>query len=110
MKKLYDKLDSGTTPATVLIPWFPTPSMISKLWATKEIYEIVVNAINVREKSGISRNDALQMLLDTGDERMVIVGASNFICCVLLLSDGITVYHGSSNCRCQSDRNHRYAT
>ncbi|KAJ7073527.1 cytochrome P450 [Mycena belliarum] len=74
LKTLYDRLDTGTTPATVLIPWFPTPAMIKKLWATKEIYDIIVRAINAREQSGISRNDTLQMLVESGDERLTIVG------------------------------------
>ncbi|KAF8190379.1 cytochrome P450 [Mycena galopus ATCC 62051] len=74
LKTLYDRLDTGTTPATVLIPWFPTPAMMKKLWATKEIYNIVVRAIDTREQSGISRNDTLQMLMDSGDEKLVIVG------------------------------------
>jgi sterol 14-demethylase len=52
--------------------------MISKLWATKEIYDIVVRAINARESSGVSRNDTLQMLLDAGDDRLVVVGVSVF--------------------------------
>ncbi|KAK7044593.1 cytochrome P450 [Favolaschia claudopus] len=74
LKTLYDRLDTGTTPATVLVPWFPTPAMIKKLWATKEIYGIVSRAIDAREKSGISRNDTLQMLIDSGDEKLVVVG------------------------------------
>jgi len=48
--------------------------MLKKLCATKEIYDIVIRAINAREKSGISRNDTLQMLLDSGDEKLVVVG------------------------------------
>lgn len=76
LKKLYDTLDTGTTPATVLLPWLPTPAMIKKLWATKEIYEIVMQAINDREKSGVSRNDSLQMLLNFEDEKLVVVGVS----------------------------------
>ncbi|KAF8814788.1 cytochrome P450 [Phlegmacium glaucopus] len=74
LKKLYDTLDVGTTPATVLVPWLPTPAMIKKLWATREIYNIVIKAIKDREDSGISRGDTLQMLLDTGDEQLVVVG------------------------------------
>ncbi|RDB29921.1 Lanosterol 14-alpha demethylase [Hypsizygus marmoreus] len=74
LKKLYDTLDHGTTPATVLLPWLPTPAMLKKLWATKEIYDIVVAAVNAREQSGISRNDTLQMLLESGDDRLVVVG------------------------------------
>ena len=78
LKKLYDLLDVGTTPATVLIPWFPTPAMIKKLWATKEIYDIVSQAINARQQNGIRQEDTLQMLLDSGDEKLVIVGV-NFL-------------------------------
>ncbi|KAF9051577.1 cytochrome P450 [Panaeolus papilionaceus] len=74
LKELYDILDNGTTPATVLVPWLPTPAMVKKLWATKDIYEIVIQAIKDRENSGISRNDTLQMLLDSGDEKLVVVG------------------------------------
>jgi len=48
--------------------------MIKKLLATKEIYEIIVNAINNREKSRVYRNDTLQMLLDSGDEKLVVIG------------------------------------
>ena len=78
LKKLYDTLDVGTTPATVLVPWLPTPAMIKKIRATKEIYAIVIKAIKDREDSGISRGDTLQMLLDTGDEKLVLVGVRVF--------------------------------
>lgn len=74
LKVLYDRLDTGTTPATVLLPWLPTPAMIKKLWATKEIYDIVVRAIDARQRSGIYQYDTLQMLLDSGDEKLVVVG------------------------------------
>ena len=62
--------------------------MIKKLWATKEIYEIITQAINDRESSGISRNDTLQMLLDSEDEKLVIVGVSRRLCltCVSALT------------------------
>lgn len=76
LKVLYDKLDHGTTPATVLLPWLPTPAMVKKLWATKDIYNIVIKAIRDRESSGIVRDDALQMLLDSTDEKLVVVGVS----------------------------------
>ncbi|TFK26590.1 cytochrome P450 [Coprinopsis marcescibilis] len=74
LKRLYDDLDTGTTPATVLLPWLPTPAMIKKLWSTKAIYDIINKAINEREASGAHHNDTLQMLLDAGDEKLVVVG------------------------------------
>lgn len=74
LKVLYDKLDHGTTPATVLLPWLPTPAMLKKLWATKQIYDIVAHAIATREQSGVPQNDTLQMLLDSKDDKLIIVG------------------------------------
>ena len=74
LKQLYDVLDKGTTPATVLLPWLPTYSMLKKLWTTKEIYEIIQRGINAREQSGMYQDDTLQMLLDCGDEHRLIVG------------------------------------
>jgi hypothetical protein len=32
--------------------------------------------MNIRKQSGVPRNDALQMLLDSGDEHYTIVGVS----------------------------------
>lgn len=74
LKYLYDILDNGTTPATVLLPWLPAPSMIKKLWATKEIYGIVSRAVDNRVRTGEHRDDTLQMLVDAKDERLVMVG------------------------------------
>ncbi len=64
------------TPATVLFPWFPSPSMVMRVWATKQLYNVIASAMKVRKQSGIPRNDALQMLLDSGDEHYTIVGVS----------------------------------
>ncbi|KAH9029045.1 cytochrome P450 [Lactarius pseudohatsudake] len=65
LRQLFDKVDRGTTPATVLFPWFPSPAMI---------YDIIVNAIKVRKQSSVSHDDNLQLFLDSGDEVSTIVG------------------------------------
>ena len=75
-RQLIDRIERGITPATVLFPWFPSPSMVRRAWATKQLYDVIVRAMNVRKQSGIPRNDALQMLLDSGDEHYTIVGVS----------------------------------
>ena len=48
--------------------------MIRKLLATKKIYDIITKAIDMRMKSGKPRDDTLQMLLDSGDDNMMVVG------------------------------------
>lgn len=50
--------------------------MIKKLWATKEIYEIVSRTVRERKASGKCYNDTLQLLLDSGDEELVVIGVS----------------------------------
>ncbi|KAI0318511.1 cytochrome P450 [Amylostereum chailletii] len=74
LRDLYDQVDRGTTPATVLFPWFPSPAMFKKLRATKEIYDIVVAAVKVRRQSKAAQDDSLQMLLDAGEDPRMIVG------------------------------------
>jgi sterol 14-demethylase len=49
--------------------------MVMRAWATKQIYGIIVGAMTVRKQSGIP-HDALQMLLDSGEEHFTIVGVS----------------------------------
>jgi hypothetical protein len=77
LRQLFEKVDRGTTPATVLFPWFPSPAMVSKARATKQLYDIIVHAIEVRKQSGVSHNDNLQMFLDAGDEMSTIAGVSS---------------------------------
>ncbi|KIP12107.1 hypothetical protein PHLGIDRAFT_82290 [Phlebiopsis gigantea 11061_1 CR5-6] len=74
LRLLYDKLDTSTTPASVLLPWLPSPSMVTKLRASKKVYDIVDGAIKARLESGVSRDDTLQMLIDHGDEKLVTIG------------------------------------
>ncbi|KAF7316374.1 Cytochrome P450 [Mycena indigotica] len=74
LKSLYSQLDTATTPASVLLPWLPSPAMLKKLWATKQIYDIIVHAIEQRERNGSERNDTLQMLLEAGDDKLTVVG------------------------------------
>ena len=76
LKGLYDRVDAGTTPASVLLPWLPTPAMIRKTWATKQIYDIILKVVRERAASGKPGNDTLQMLLDSGDEEILVVGVS----------------------------------
>ncbi|KAI0276229.1 cytochrome P450 [Russula aff. rugulosa BPL654] len=74
-RQLYNRAER-LSPAMVLFPWLPSPSMVMRAWATKQIYDIIVKAMKVRKQSGIPRNDALQMLLDSEEEHFTIVGST----------------------------------
>lgn len=74
LKQLYDTLDAATTPTSVLFPWLPSPSAIRRLLATKKIYDVISAAVDVRSQCGPAQDDTLQLLLDSGDDKMTIVG------------------------------------
>ncbi|KAL7277339.1 hypothetical protein ACG7TL_009197 [Trametes sanguinea] len=74
LKELYDTLDTATTPTTVLLPWLPGPTAVRRLLATKRIYDIISTTLDERTQSGMARDDTPQMLIDAGDERMIIIG------------------------------------
>jgi hypothetical protein len=73
-RKLFEQVERGITPATVLFPWFPSPSMVMRARATKQLYDIIVKAMKVRKQSGVPRNDTLQIFLDSEDELATIMG------------------------------------
>lgn len=85
IKTLYDKLDTGTTPSTILLPWLPSWTMVKKLWSTKEIYDIIVEAVRKRQEllatigEGEKPQDTMQLLLDAGDDKIAVVGVSQFV-------------------------------
>ena len=77
--------------------------MLKKLLATKEVYDIVSRAIDIRVKSGKLQNDTLQMLIDAQDERLVIVGVSTRCLFFWYHVDPSLVYNGFTSRRSQSD-------
>ena len=81
--------------------------MLKKLWATKKIYDIIVRAIDERERSGSSKPDTLQMLFDEHDERTVMVGVSFPVECGVPASDVSTVHFGSAGRWRESDWDNR---
>ena len=74
LKALYDTLETTSTAATILFRWAPTPAMIRKLWATKQVYDMLSTAVTQRVGSGVARDDTLQKLLDAGDEPNTAIG------------------------------------
>ena len=106
LKNLYDILDSRTTPTTIPLPWLSAPSILKKLLATKEVYDIVSRAIDIRVKSGKIQNDTLQMLVDAQYDRLVTVGVSNQMLVFWHKFDFSLVHNRCTSCGRRSDRYH----
>lgn len=75
LRDLYDTLETSTTPASVLFPWFPSPSAVRKIASTKKIHDVVSEAVDARLKGHvIPQDDALQLMVDNKDDRTVMIG------------------------------------
>ena len=74
LRHLYDEVEEGNTPTSILLPWWPGRGAIRKVLAAKRICDVVTKALDARLKSGKPRDDTLQMLLDSGDDHFAVVG------------------------------------
>ena len=53
--------------------------MVKKARATKQLYDVIMEAIKSRIKSDIPHSDALQIFLDAGDQTLTIVGVCTVV-------------------------------
>ena len=104
LKALYDTLETTSTASVILFRWLPTPSMVRKIWATKQVYDMLSGAVTERVASGVARDDTLQKLLDAGDDPYTAVGASSLYLPVALSNRSHIVHHGLPDCWRQSSR------
>ncbi|KAH9919821.1 cytochrome P450 [Fomitopsis serialis] len=67
LRSLYDALDKSTTPKA--------PSAVRKIICTKKIHDIINGAVDARIRGHVlPQDDALQPMLDNGDDRTFIMG------------------------------------
>lgn len=72
---LYGALERSSTPAALLFPWFPSPARKAKEKITEELFVLLSHYVDVRRKSSIVSNDAIDVLLARGwdSEKIVAV-------------------------------------
>ncbi|KAG9090394.1 hypothetical protein FS749_000590 [Ceratobasidium sp. UAMH 11750] len=73
METLYWHVEKGSTPTSVLLPWFPSPARNLKMAATTELYTWFDGIIKARQQEGRREDDALQTLLDLGDSTAEVI-------------------------------------
>ncbi|KEP51010.1 cytochrome P450 family 6 protein, partial [Rhizoctonia solani 123E] len=73
VEKLYWRVEKGSTPTSVLLPWLPSDARKKKVAATEEIYDLFDKIIKARRSEGRREEDALQVLMDLGDSTPEII-------------------------------------
>ncbi|TVY15052.1 Sterol 14-demethylase [Lachnellula arida] len=89
--QLYETVEASATAATMLFPWFPSPSVVKRTIAGGRLYMIINGIVENRKKTGVRGDDPLQFLIDEGDDIKSII---EFIVGALfagLLNSGVNV-------------------
>lgn len=71
--KLFETIESTATPLSIMYSWMPLPSQLRRTYAGAQLYMILKNIIDKRTKEGRREDDALQYLLDQGDDLYKII-------------------------------------
>ncbi|KAH7917327.1 cytochrome P450 [Leucogyrophana mollusca] len=80
LMRIFDRLEAGSTPTSVILPWFPTPARIGRLLAGGELYKMISDVVQARKKEGRREDDPLQVLIDKG---FTLVEITRFIAMTL---------------------------
>jgi len=64
---IFESIDGASAGSKLLVPsWMTTPSHLRRLWAGMRMYFLFKGIIDTRAKEGTRREDALQVLIDSG--------------------------------------------
>lgn len=66
--ELYWNAEKGSTPTSVLLPWFPSPARNLRRAASTEMYNLCKKLYDERMAEGKVYDDAIQILIQEGDE------------------------------------------
>lgn len=75
--KLFQAIESTATPSQIMFPWLPSPALFKRMFAGSQMYMIFQKIVEARKKNNIVEDDALQYLLDQGDDITRIIGVSD---------------------------------
>lgn len=73
IKKLFSIIETGATPASLLLPWFPSPARKLVKKSTTELYNLLHGYVEARRKAEPT-SDAMDILIAAGEGTQRIVG------------------------------------
>jgi hypothetical protein len=72
----FEIIEQTGTPARVIFPWLPTLAKLKRTYAGAKLYFLFQRIVNERTKTGTRENDALQFMIDKGDNVQKIIAVS----------------------------------
>ncbi|KAH0269333.1 cytochrome P450, partial [Aureobasidium melanogenum] len=65
---MFEKIEASSSPKLIILPWFPFPGKLRRLWYGGRLYMIFKKIIEDRAKTGRREDDPLQFMIDKGDD------------------------------------------
>ena len=75
---LYETIENTASAWLIMYPWLPTPSKFRRTYAGAQLYMIFKNVVDARTKEDRREEDALQYLMDQGDDITKIITCEFF--------------------------------
>jgi len=75
IRELLTTVQTSATPASLLLPWFPSPSRKAKKDATTELFITLYACVETRRRAELT-SDAIDVFIADGETTERIVGAS----------------------------------
>lgn len=74
---IYESIEGSATMAAIIFPWLPTPARLKRTIAGIRLHMIIQRIVAQRKKTGKREDDALQYMIDQGDDvnRIISVGS-----------------------------------
>ncbi|KAF7356521.1 Cytochrome P450 [Mycena venus] len=60
---IFARLDAGSGPSSLILPWVPTPARVNRVLAGLQLYRITKNLVQERQRLGVDVDDPLQTLI-----------------------------------------------
>ena len=83
--KIFEKLESTATPMSIMYNWMPVPAKFQRTYAGAQLYMMFKQLFEERKKQGRREEDAMQFLMDQGDDVFKIVTVSSDDCKTMLI-------------------------
>jgi hypothetical protein len=72
----FETIERSATPSRVIFPWLPTPAKLKQSYAGGALFMMFQGIVNERKKTGKQEEDALQLMIDHGDDVSMIIRVS----------------------------------
>lgn len=74
--QLFETIEATATPFSIMYNWLPVPARFKRTYAGAQLYMMLKQVMDARQKEGRNEGDALQFLMDQGDDLTKIITVS----------------------------------